>query len=110
MSALPFKATHQNWDDEEGEIFEALFKFRIARARNCRYITGTAEDQAPFFTLYIDDTGDVIMHVCRGPNGQGYLVMGPTRKTCYVKNSEELYNCFGIFKAGHMPNRYTQRK
>ncbi|MEL0107008.1 MAG: hypothetical protein VW802_08695 [Rhodospirillaceae bacterium] len=107
MSVLPLNVKPRDWNDEEQKIFKALHEFRIARARNCEYITGLADNNAPYFTLYVGNTGEVIFHVCRGPNEQGYIVMGPTRKTCFVKNIKELYRCFGILKAGHTPERYA---
>lgn len=108
MSIIPINVTHHDWNHKELKIFKALHEFRVARARNCQYITGLADNSAPYFTLFNGDTGEVIMHVCRGPNEQGYLVMGPARKTCLVKDIDELYHCFGILKAGYKPEIYAQ--
>jgi hypothetical protein len=108
MDVHPFKTAHLNWDNNEKTTFDALCKFRISRARNCQYVIGLAEDEAPFFTLYLTDTGEVIMHVCRGPKEVGYPVMGPTRKTCYVESTHELYSCFGTLKAGYKATFFVQ--
>jgi len=71
-------------------VFGELYKFRVGRARSCDYTLGLSEDKSPYFTLFVKQTGEIMMHICRGPSDLGYLVMGPTRKTTFACSLEEL--------------------
>lgn len=108
MSILPFKVTQRDWDDDEKKTFIALFKFRMSRARSCQYNLGLSEDKSPFFTLFVETTGEVIMHICRGPNGRGYLVMRPTRKTTYVASIEELHRGYAKLDGDYVVKFYAE--
>ncbi len=110
MSILPFKPIPQDWTKEERHTFRELYKFRIGRARTCQYITGLADDKSPFFTLFVKDTGEIMMHICRGPNDQGYLVMGPTRKTTFVVSREELHGGYATLNGAYLVSFYAQGK
>jgi hypothetical protein len=109
MSVVPFKAIPKDWDKEEQNTFVELYKFRIGRARRCQYITGLSEDKSPFFPLFVEKTGEVMMHICRGPNGLGYLVMGPSRKTTFALTTAELRSGYAKLDGEYLIKYYGQK-
>lgn len=109
MPVIPFKPVPKDWNKEEQEVLKQFYKFRIGRARSCQYTTGLSEDKSPYFTLFVEKTGEIMMHICRGPNGNGYLVMGPSRKTTFVLTTTELLSGYANLDGEYLIKLFSQK-
>lgn len=50
-----------------------------------------------------------MMHICRGPNGLGYLVMGPSRKTTFALTTAELRSGYAKLDGEYLIKYYGQK-